>query len=155
MKTKLPLFALVLGALALAAGCTFPSRGTVYDRSRVGRAMAVETGDVVSVNNVTVAGDSGIIGTGGGGLVGHAAASGIGQGTGSAIAAAGGAVVGAIAGSAVEEAARRKDAQEVTIKLSSGETVVIVQETKDTPFMVGEHVQVLQGGYGATIKHLY
>src|SRR5438067_2888357 len=100
MKTALPLFAVGLGLAAAGAGCTFPSRGTVYDRSRVGRAMNVDTGDVVSINTVTVSGQSGPIGITGGGLVGHAAGGGIGTGTGSAIAGAVGAVGGAIIGNA-------------------------------------------------------
>lgn len=117
--------------------------------------MSIDTGDIVSIREVTVSGQQGAIGVTGGGLVGHAAGSTAGSGTGARLAGAGGAVVGAIVGSAVEEAATRKRAQEITIKLRSGETVAIVQETStDGPFIVGEHVQVLQGGAGSTVRRL-
>lgn len=122
------------------------------DRNRVGRSMNVETGDIIAVRDMVVTGQSGPIGLTGGGLVGHAAGSGVGQGTGSALAGAGGAVVGAIVGSAVEEAATRRPAQEIQVKLSSGEIVAVVQEAKDGVFSVGEHVQVLQGGAGMVVR---
>ena len=71
-------------------------------------------------------------------------------------AAAGGAVVGAIAGEALEEVATRKRAQEITVKLTTGDTVAVVQEVgKDGSFAVGQHVQILQGGAGATVRRLY
>ena len=155
MKLKLPLFVLLLGSLGFQAGCKFPSSGTVYDRSRVGRAMNVEAGDITAVRDVQVSGRTTIIGMGGGGLVGGAAASG-GRGIGGAVASAAGAVGGAIMGEAVEEVATRKHAQEITIKLSNGDTTAVVQEVgKYGDFRVGEHVQVLQSGAGATVRRLY
>ena len=117
--------------------------------------MSVEAGDIVAVRDVQVSGRTTIIGVGGGGLVGGAAASG-GAGVGGAIAAAGGAVVGAIAGEALEEVATRKRAQEITVKLTTGDTVAVVQEVgNDGSFAVGQHVQILQGGAGATVRRLY
>lgn len=149
------LSAIMIGSLALVAGCQFPSKGTVYDRSRVGRSMKVEAGDIVSVREVQVSGRTTIIGVGGGAVVGGAAASG-GHGVGGAVASAAGAVGGAVLGEAVEEVATRKTAQEITIKLSNGDTVAVVQEVgKDGVFAAGEHVQVLQGGGGASVRRLY
>jgi outer membrane lipoprotein SlyB len=109
--------------------------------------MNVETGDIVAVRDVEVSGRNTIIGVGGGGLVGGAAASGIGSGgVGTAVASAAGAVGGAIIGEATEEAATRKRAQEITIKLGNGGTVAVVQKIgADGAFTIGEHVQVLQG----------
>ena len=145
----------VLAAFGFGAGCKFPTSGTVYDRAHVGRSMSVEAGDIVAVREVQVSGRTTIIGVGGGGLVGGAAASG-GAGVGGAIAAAGGAVVGAIAGEALEEVATRKRAQEITVKLTTGDTVAVVQEVgNDGSFAVGQHVQILQGGSGATVRRLY
>jgi len=61
-----------------------------------------------------------------------------------------------VLGEAVEEAATRKRAQEITVKLSNGDTVAVVQEVgKDGVFAVGEHVQLLQGGAGTTVRRLY
>jgi outer membrane lipoprotein SlyB len=150
---RLPL-TLALVALGFSVGCTFPSRGTVYDRSHVGRTMHIDVGDIVAVRDVTISGRETAIGVTGGGLVGHASAGTIGKGAGSTIAAAGGAVVGAVVGSAVEEVATRRTAQEIVVKLKNGETIAVVQESKDGPFIVGEHVQVLSGGAGSTIRRM-
>ena len=155
MKTH-PWLAVVLlgGGLAAFSGCTFPSRTSVYDRQSAGRSMSVDTGDVVSVRDVQISGRTTIIGVGGGGLLGGAAASG-GSGVGGAVGQAAGAIGGAIVGEAVEEVATRRSAQEVTIKLSNGDTIAVVQEvSKEGRFNVGEHVQVLQGGGGTTVRRL-
>lgn len=147
MKTSYPLVVFVSVTVALGAGCTFPSRGSVYDRSSAGRSMSVDVGDVVAVEEAQVSGRSTIIGMGGGGLVGGASASGIGRGTGSAVASAVGAVGGAIVGEAVEEVATRKNAQTITIKLANGETIAVIQPVERFGrFEVGQRVQVLQGG---------
>jgi outer membrane lipoprotein SlyB len=156
MKTKITLFVLASGLIGSGVGCTFPSRGTVYDRSSAGRSMTVETGDIVAVRDVEISGRNTIVGTGGGAVVGSAAGKGIGKGVGSTIAGAAGAVGGAILGEAIEEVATRKRAQEVTIKLSNGDTVAVVQQVgHDGVFAVGEHVQVMQGGAGTTVRRLY
>lgn len=145
----------MIALLGTVAGCTFPSRGTVVDRSRVGRSMSIQTGDVVAVRDVEVSGRTTVVGVGGGGLMGRAAASG-GSGVGGAVVAAAGAVGGAIVGEAVEEAATRRAAQEITVKLANGETIVVVQEKgKEGDIGVGEHVQVMQGGAGAQIRRMY
>ena len=117
--------------------------------------MQIDTGDIIAVRDVTISGDSGPIGMTGGGLVGHAAASTIGRGAGSAIAGAVGAVGGAVVGTATEEAATRKAAQEVTLKLSDGSTVMVVEATpKEGAYTVGEHVQVLSSGAGSRLRRL-
>ena len=142
MTTKLRLLAPAFGALFLL-GCTFPSSKSIYDRNAAGRSMRVDTGDVVAVREVEISGRNTIVGTGGGAIMGRAAASG-GSGVGGAVVQAASTVVGAVAGEAVEEVATRKTAQEITVKLSNGDTVAIVQELRtEGRFTVGEHVQVL------------
>ncbi len=155
MKIRvLPRVVLFGGLAAAFAGCTFPSSSTIYDRRTAGRSMTVETGDVLAVREVQISGRTTIIGVGGGGLVGGAAASG-GSGVGGAVAQAAGAVGGAIVGEAVEEVATRKSAQEITIKMSNGDTVAVVQETAmEGKIAVGERVQVLQGGGGTVVRRL-
>jgi len=148
MNAKPSLILVLCGAVGFGSvGCTFPSRGTVYDRRTVGQSMTIEAGDIVAVREVQISGRSTIIGTGGGALVGGAAASGIGSGgVGTAVASAAGAVGGAIVGEATEEVATRKNAQELTIKLGGGNTIAVVQKVgNDGAFTVGEHVQVMQG----------
>jgi outer membrane lipoprotein SlyB len=152
MNMKLPLFALALGALAVTAGCTFPSRSSIYDRNSAGRSMSVDTGNIVAIREVQISGRNTIVGVGGGGLVGSAAASG-GSGVGGAVVQAAGAVGGAVLGEAVEEAATRRTAQELMVKLGNGDTIAVVQEIRaEGRFSVGEHVQVLQGGAGTTVR---
>ena len=155
MNPKLPLFALAGLAMALGVGCTFPSRTSIYDRASAGRSMNVDTGNIVAVRDVQVSGRNTIIGVGGGGLVGGAAASG-GSGVGGAVVRAAGAVGGAILGEAVEEAATRKNAQEIMVKLSNGDTIAVVQPIEQEGiFRVGEQVQVLHGGAGTTVRRMY
>lgn len=154
MKSKSPLLAILAGAAAFSAGCTFPSSTSIYDRHAAGRSMSVDTGNVVAVRDVQVAGRQTIVGTGGGALIGSAAASG-GSGVGGAVVQAAGAVGGAILGEASEEALTRQNAQEVTIKMKNGETIVVVQEVRhEGRFRTGQQVQVLNGGGGTSVRRL-
>ncbi len=154
MKSKSPLFAVLVGAVVLSAGCTFPSSTSIYDRRTAGTSMTVETGDIQSIRDVQVSGRQTIVGTGGGALVGSAAASG-GSGVGGAVVQAAGAVGGAVLGEAVEEAATRRNAQELTIKMKNGDLIAVVQEVRhEGRFRVGQHVQVLHGGGGTTVRRL-
>ena len=62
---------------------------------------------------------------------------------------------GAILGESVEEVATRRWAQEITIKLTNGDTIAVVQEfKKEGRINVGERVQVLKGGGGATVRRM-
>jgi outer membrane lipoprotein SlyB len=154
MNTKLPLF-VAFGAVVFAAGCTFPSSTSIYDRNAAGRSMSIDTGNVVAVRSVQVSGRNTIVGTGGGAIVGHAAASG-GSGVSGAVVQAVSTVGGAVVGESVEEVATRKSAQEITIKLSNGDTIAVVQPiAQEGSFAVGERVQVLQGAAGTQVRRSY
>jgi outer membrane lipoprotein SlyB len=153
MNSKLPFFALALASLG--AGCTFPSRTSIYDRSSAGRSMNVDMGSVVGVRDVQISGRNTVVGVGGGAILGSAAASG-GNGVGGAVVQAAGAVGGAILGESVEEVATRKSAQEIMVKMSNGDTIAVVQPiAAEGMFRVGEQVQVLQGGAGAQVRRMY
>jgi outer membrane lipoprotein SlyB len=151
MKTKLPLV-LLTGVLAASlVGCTMPSSRRIVRSSQANVMQRVNVGVVTSVREVNIEGTRGQIGMYGGGLVGGAAASGIGRGVGSAIASAGGAVAGAIAGQAVEEAATRKRAQEISIRLDDGSSVVVTQEVTSGIFQDGDRVRILNGNGEARV----
>ncbi len=136
-------------AVLLVAGCTFPSRQPTVSRSQVGVVQSLDLGRVVRVRDVVIDGERTILGITGGAAVGSAAAyPGPGAGAGELVAQAAVAVTGAIAGSAIEEAATRKPAQELTILLDSGSTVVVVQEVRDGVFREGDRVEVNSGGWG-------
>jgi outer membrane lipoprotein SlyB len=138
-------FFLLAGWAGLTSGCLFPARGSIYDRRAANQVQRVEYGTIEQVRNVTIAGQHSGIGVIGGAAVGGAAASGIGHGVGTALAEAGGVVVGAVAGDATEEALTRKAALELTIKLDSGNTIVVAQEVPPE-FILGDRVRVVIGG---------
>lgn len=154
MKTRHSSLLALLVLVFVASGCA-SSRNSIYDRSQAGRTMRIETGDVIATSDTAISGTQGPIGVTGGGLVGHAIGSTVGKGAGSAIAGAVGAVGGAIAGTVSEERLTRRPAQEVTVKLSNGETVMVVQEVqRGGPYVTGERVQVLSSGAGTTLRRL-
>lgn len=137
----------LFGALSVAlVGCTFPSSRRTLPRSAIGSMAVEQTGIVTNVRQVNIEGRRTGLGVLGGGVVGGAAASG-GHGVGGAVMQAGGAVVGAIAGQAIEEAATRKVAQEITVRLDDGRTVVVTQEVSTGMYQDGDRVRVLDG-YG-------
>lgn len=152
MKTKSSLIIVALGVLAVGAGCTLPSTRRTVPRSQAGQLQTAEIGTVTSAREVNIEGERSQLGLIGGAATGAAAAKPApGSGRGAAVAQAGGAVVGAIAGQAVEEVATRKVAQEITVQLDDGRTVVVTQEVSDGLFRDGDRVHVLHGGGGARI----
>lgn len=135
-------------------GCTFPSAGTVVPRSQTQVMQTLELGTVVTVKNVVVEGERTGLGGWGGAAVGAAAASPRDgrYGTEERLASAAGGVAGAVAGQAIEEVATREQAQEITIQLDSGRTVMITQETPDGLFQQGDRVQVAHGPGSARVR---
>ena len=149
MNSKLSLL-LLTGISVAVAGCTFPSsRGTI-PAAQANVLQRAEFGTVTSVREVNIEGQKGQIGMYGGGLMGSAVASG-GRGVGGAVAQATGAVVGAVAGQAVEEAATRKRAQEINIRLDDGSSVIVTQDSSSGLFMDGDRVRVINGGGQARV----
>ncbi|MEO5960508.1 MAG: hypothetical protein ABIR80_15455 [Opitutaceae bacterium] len=150
MKSKLPLAVVVVSAVGLVAGCTFPSSRNTISQSQAGVLQTVQTGTVSNVREVNIEGSRTNLGMYGGGLIGGAAASG-GSGVGGALVQATGAVAGAVAGHAVEEVATRKRAQEITVHMDDGRTVVVTQEVNGGLFRDGDRVRILNGGYSARV----
>jgi outer membrane lipoprotein SlyB len=148
MKTK-PLSLVVAVALVAASvGCTFPYSRRTVPRSQVGLVQTVEPGIVTSARVVDIEGERSPIGVFGGGMIGSAAtkpAAGD-SSRGAALIQAGGAVAGAVVGSAVEEVVTRKTAQEITVRLDDGRTVVVTQVASGGLFRDGDRVHVLNGG---------
>ena len=149
MKTKLLLFVVPAGLILV--GCTFPSSRNTIKASQAGVMQSVDTGIVTSVREVTIEGQKSNLGMYGGGLVGGAAGSGIGSGVGKSIASAGGAVVGAVTGQAVEEVATRKRAQEISVRLDDGRTIVVTQEVQSGLYQDGDRVRVIHSSGEARI----
>jgi outer membrane lipoprotein SlyB len=145
MNSKLKLALVVSGLGVALVGCTFPSSRRTVPIGQANVLNRVEVGVVTNVRPVTIEGKNTNLGTFGGAVVGSAAASG-GRGVTGAIAQASGAVVGAVAGQAVEEVATRKNAQEITVRLDDGSTVVVTQEASTGFFQDGDRVRILNGG---------
>ena len=55
-------------------------------------------------------------------------------------------------GSAIEESATKKNAQEITVKLDSGQLIAVVQEAGEL-FNPGERVRVLSGDGSTRVTH--
>lgn len=146
-KTLIPL---VAGCAGLVSGCNFPSSKPMVSRQQVNQVRHIEYGTVQKTDSVVVVGQNSAIGTYGGGITGAAAAGGVGHGVGTDLARAGGAVVGAVAGQAVEEVATRKPGLTMTIKLESGNTVVVTQQAPPL-FNVGDRVALISGPGGAQV----
>ena len=138
---------------ALLYGCVSGGYETV-PRNSAGTTQTLDLGTVVATRNVMIDGESSQLGLYGGGIMGSAVGSTIGSGDGAVLASAGGAVAGAIVGQQVEKSLTKKLAQEITIEMDDGSTVVVVQEMKEPPFNTGDRVSVLEsrGGY-ARLRH--
>lgn len=148
--SKLLQLAMTAGIAAALAGCTFPSSRRVIPRAQANVLQRADTGFVTSVREVTIEGERSNLGMYGGGIIGASAASG-GRGVGGALGQAAAGVAGAVVGQATEEAVTRRRAQEITIRLDDGHTVVVTQESSTGLFQDGDRVQVLNGGGGARV----
>ena len=149
MKTNLLCLVLSGGLVAALAGCTFPSSRKTVPTAAANVVSRAEYGTVTSVRQVNIEGQKTNLGTFGGGMIGGAAASG-GTGVPGRVVQATASVAGAIAGQAVEELATRKVAQEITVRMDDGNTVVVTQAVEGGLFMDGDRVRILNsGGYAS------
>ena len=149
MKTNLSRVALFGGLLLALAGCTFPSSRKTVPTAAANVVSRAEYGTVTSVRQVNIEGQKTNLGTFGGGMIGGAAASG-GSGVPGRVVQATASVAGAIVGQSVEELATRKVAQEITVRMDDGNTVVVTQAVDGGLFMDGDRVRILNsGGYAS------
>ena len=93
------------------------------------------TGEVINVRKIYIKDDG--TGTALGAVIGTVLGSTIGRGDGSTLGTVGGAVLGGMAGNKINEV----DAQELTVKLEKGETVVVV--SKGTQFQTGDKIRIV------------
>lgn len=140
--------------LALLCGCASGGGYETVPRSSASTTQTLDQGTVVATRDVMIEGESSQLGLYGGGIMGSAVGSTVGSGDGQVLASAGGAVVGAVVGKQVEKAMTSKIAQEITIEMDDGSTIVVVQELQEPRFSSGDRVSVLEarGGY-ARVRH--
>ncbi|MDP5238435.1 hypothetical protein Q9Q94_02785 [Uliginosibacterium sp. 31-16] len=144
MKKLLILLGLLASTL-VATGCARSLAGDSYSREEAQRPISFREGTLIEIRKVRLQGTDSKIGLGSGAVVGGVAGSSVGQGRGAIVGAVVGAVVGGIAGAAAEEGLTREDAWELTVRMNSGEAMVVVQEIgKNEKFAVGDRVRVLQ-----------
>jgi outer membrane lipoprotein SlyB len=144
-----------LALVLFLQGCASQSYQTV-PRSTSGKIQQVNSGTVVATRSVVIEGEAGYLGRTSGAIMGSAIGQTAGDGTGRTLAAAGGAVVGGIVGGMVEKELSKKQAQELTVDLDDGHTVVVVQETKDIGFVEGDRVSVTHTPSGeAHVAHAH
>lgn len=143
------LFAMVAGGCSdmpqLGGGPTYgDTAGSVASQGeRSGKIAALET---VQVDENYKFGVGTAVGAVAGGLLGSQ----IGKGSGSTLATVLGAAAGAVAGTAVESKMKKKDAQRVTVTMSTGGEVTIVQPV-DARLASGMKVRVEGSGEAARV----
>lgn len=153
MKTRVLVPAVLFAMVAagcndmpkLGGGPTYgDSSGAVTSQSeRSGKITALET---VQVDEKYKFGVGTAVGAVAGGLLGSQ----IGKGDGSTLGAVLGAAAGAVAGTAVESKMKKQDAQRVTVKMSTGGDVTIVQPV-DARLKSGMNVRVEGSGESARV----
>ena len=150
MKSRLEILLPAAFAAVLLSGCgNSRSSMPVYDRTQVGQVVSEQRGEVVTVRDVVIKGQTEQTGSAGrGARIGAAAVQGAIFGAPERAIAA---VVGSMAGSAAGGKMDDKLGEEITVMLEGGRTVVIVQEreTGVPPLAPGERVR-LQTGAGST-----
>ncbi len=140
--------------LSVIYGCSSTGGYETVPRTSAGTTQTLDQGTVVATRDVKIEGESSQLGLYGGGIMGSAVGSTVGRGDGQILASAGGAVAGAVVGKQVEKAMTSKIAQEITIEMDDGHTIVVVQELQEPRFSTGDRVSVLEarGGY-ARVRH--
>ncbi|HYG45065.1 MAG TPA: glycine zipper 2TM domain-containing protein [Bordetella sp.] len=136
-----------LVSAAVLAGCANPTASSrVYTFEQTQRAQTVVLAHVTSVRPVVIqASNTSGLGAAAGGVLGAVAGSAVGGGSGRRLTTVGGGIGGAMAGNAVENARNRTQGAEITLRLDSGETRVVVQQA-DVPVFAGQRVQVITQG---------
>ncbi|HEY4467904.1 MAG TPA: glycine zipper 2TM domain-containing protein [Klebsiella sp.] len=137
-------FFVFMGALLLV-GCSGNPVGSAdnVNVALTGQPMAVTQGTITSVRNITIQNESdNIAGAAAGGVLGGVTGSAIGGGSGRRIATAGGAVAGALTGQAIQRNRAQINGVELFIRPENGNEFVIVQPIGETPFFVGQRVNI-------------
>lgn len=152
MNTRtLLVFSLVV---ALVGGCADMGSfgGTKYgETSGTVAGQADRTGKITSVEVIQVDEDYKLgVGTAVGAVAGGLLGSQFGSGRGSTVATVAGAAAGAAAGTAVESKMKKKDAQRVTVHMTTGGQVTIVQPV-DGRLKNGMNVRVEGSGESARV----
>lgn len=141
--------AMVWTIALFGTGCARSLSGEVYSRDQAQKAQTLRMGTVEAVKLVQIEGTKSPVGAIAGGAMGAALGSTIGGGSGKTVATVAGGIAGAAAGAAIEEEATKQQGVEITLRMDSGETMVVVQAA-DVSFQPGERVRVITAQDGTT-----
>ena len=147
-KCSILIIALLCVSPLFVGGCASNLGGSDYSRGEARSVMTVRFATVESVRMVRLEGTKTPIGSAAGTVAGGVIGSSLGGSgsTTSVVAAVLGAVAGGIGGSAIEEAATRKQGQEITVRLDQGGYLAVVQADDGEGFQPGERVRLVGSG---------
>ena len=135
--------------VCLAQGCASSRSGQVYSRDQARTVQKVQMGTVESVRKVLIEGTKSVVGPAAGAAAGGVLGSAVGSGSGRTIATVLGAIAGGAAGAVAEEEITTRRGLELTVRLDTGEMIVVVQEA-DVPIREGDRVRIISGRDGVT-----
>ncbi|WP_426416409.1 glycine zipper 2TM domain-containing protein [Aestuariirhabdus sp. LZHN29] len=134
----------LLASVFVLSGCVSNLSGQSYSRDEARQIQQVKLGVILDVQLVQIEGTKSGVGAIAGAAAGGIAGSTIGSGKGSDIAAIAGAVAGGLLGGEGEEAYTRTQGVQLTIELSDGTYISVVQEEDpNVTFTKGDSVKVL------------
>ena len=149
--TALALCSILLFSFPVMTGCSSGTGGYDYRADQVQQAYSAHWGTVVSVQPVTIHGDSrgrqslgGILGA----VAGAALGSTIGGGTGSTLSAVGGGLLGGAAGAGAGALSSRETGLQITVHDDYGNEEIIVQGAKPA-VQPGQRVRIIVGTDGS------
>ncbi len=137
-KSILSIMFLTLLAMPFMSGCA-TNKGPEYDGNSYNKIKRIQTGVVIAERPVVIKDGGG--GTFLGAIIGTVLGSTMGSGRGSTLMALGGGLAGGYAGSQINKA----DAQELTVDLNTGETVVVVVKG-DNLYVIGDKIKIIKDG---------
>lgn len=154
MKTNIFLLCSFSLCIATLAGCaTDPQSATVYRANEVGINQSITYATVQNVRPVVIdAGKTGV-GLGTGAVIGGFAGSTLGGGNGKILGGILGAVAGGVAGQAIEGNTSRNPGVELTLKLDSGQFLVVVQPDDGARFSPGSRVRLIGNGSNTRVSY--
>lgn len=133
---------IVLIVSVFLSACASSKSGKAYSRSETQRVQSVEYGTVIAIEEVLIEGTKTPVGAAAGTVAGGIIGAGSADSSGDRVRGVVGAVVGGVVGAAAEEGLTRRKGHEITIELSNGELISIVQEA-DQKIGVNDTVRIL------------
>jgi outer membrane lipoprotein SlyB len=121
--------------LFVFTGCS-QRNSVAYDAENANKINRVIVGKIINIRGVYIKDDG--KGSTIGAIIGGIAGSTIGKGDGSTLAGLGGAILGGVIGSKIN----KNNAQELTVSLQNGETIVVL--SKGTHLQVGDSVRIVK-----------